>query len=1198
MPNILFQDGFESGDFSNWDINETHDGNLEVRTIGGAHSGSNQAYFWYVDLGQDSSPPNAPPGAWIMKSFDPPYASNIIDAQFWMNIQSDVLADASSSFLYTKYDDILSNLAIDSSNNIHYFYIAALVTPFNTLDPQALGSLPGHADATYQVACELRLDRFHSLHMLVYTKSGSVRILTGPKLESGIYYQIDMIQDLSGEFPLFSLGINNKIVLQFKDTTIHTNQYTVVGLGSLFWLSNAANKIYFQDFPPTCGIYYDDVNIQDGYLVDISDDVVRMYGSSVVGGMKLADSDALAAQLTALGSTTYIPVAPIVTPAHINLFNTLTAQIPTTQPKFLYIGYEEGALSYLGSSTVYCCFYLRSVEIMPYTTRVIQYVYLFFCLDVEKILYGTNEDFLLSSLDNPDNPGWAIEQPFFQEGYAYPGMVSTHKNGDTLRATVHGSALYIGAWSIMDSSASLSIYVDGAYYGDYNMNDGLTFQLFSTMARGLVTGEDVGPGNADYFNNIFTPIRPFSDPLAAHVKSQPYFMDTAPLLIRIGELEDKEHELLIVNNNITNASHSTVWIHFIADNTMFLPQEIFGINTIRANNPDYMNTNSFQGIQRAIQSAAIIPSLDGAKLNLIDPSYDYQGTFFDYTNSSNFDDSNFNTGVNLFLDAGGNVPSIDGTVTLASRIFYQVQEAVHIGAMGGRSYIQPISMTIGIASIIDISPNISLEPVTYVSNLEVDTLGGTGTIAHISVFNSTTVPPIGSYATTIVPVPIRSFNRTIVSMEQFQPLSRPVTIFGYLTDPEQNPVVGATIKAIPNTNSENLALIAKQYVSIDSVSLSTVTNSTGRWSLRLIAPQDVSDPADISSTFNYTLVLDALGIEPVYIETTAFAWGAQAIEVSTILNTSQNVLTVPMSGFIVDVSGKPKAHSVVSFILDDKAQYVNNTNIDILPKMTYTITDSEGFYTLRVVPSALLTPSGRYYIVQEGDSRNIKNVQAPLSGGLVNLNQVAVVRTGTNYIRQSSIGPDIQENFVYKKPEVTDDRTVTLDNVRSVLTKIYGVHDWNTLHTLSTQQTLRLGVTSYQGGGDVGFGAVEASSINALHMGDVANDIIPIIQVNAGTGALITTGSTAGNNSHGKITWQGGTSAWCPGTQVRVNFATPYVTDALTMQFGFANANFFYAQQILGLYIVLDRYGFDIRFSIADINSANIYSMYYQVSGI
>lgn len=151
----------------------------------------------------------------------------------------------------------------------------------------------------------------------------------------------------------------------------------------------------------------------------------------------------------------------------------------------------------------------------------------------------------------------------------------------------------------------------------------------------------------------------------------------------------------------------------------------------------------------------------------------------------------------------------------------------------------------------------------------------------------------------------------------------------------------------------------------------------GEWRLYAVGLGDIL-PA---SGPYYTLTQNG---QVVYI--TTFAYSATPLLATTLYgsNPATATPTSAFTGYVFGTDGNPRVNVTVTATLNTPGiSTVSGSTINPTPPVA-AVTDINGAYTLNLVPTDRLTPSGHYYTVVEGPGGVSKTITAPNGGGVVN----------------------------------------------------------------------------------------------------------------------------------------------------------------------------------------------------------------------
>lgn len=418
-------------------------------------------------------------------------------------------------------------------------------------------------------------------------------------------------------------------------------------------------------------------------------------------------------------------------------------------------------------------------------------------------------------------------------------------------------------------------------------------------------------------------------------------------------------------------------------------------------------------------------------------------------------------------------------------------------------------------------------------------------------------------------------------------------LYGYVYNGALVPQEGVTIRAVPSILGPNIVTALNATLSSDA--LLTTTDSTGLWNLTVLAPQAVVAGSLVSTTFlSYTIIIDALGLEPMFIPLDSFSSSLYPVSIATLVNTSLTLPTVPMIGYLADATGTPIVGAFVTATLSDNSYYVPDADITVSSEQTITAyTDANGFYSIPLIPSSKLLPYGRYYTIIEGNYSVIKYIMVPDSGGFIWNSVIAVTTNATTSIPSTSVSADFREGSSFTVPLISDSIIVNLNNIRYVLDLLSGT-SWDSLITSPITPLLLSSGSS----GPLSVPSLQGKCIIANKIGSELNNINSAISEKAGVGARVNY-TTNGNKLHGIISFTTGYSDWCSGDQIDIYFDQP-VTDITQATIQLTLASTTTAAQINnvgGVYVIFSLARFSINFTRPDTTSTT-YTFFYQIDGI
>lgn len=318
---------------------------------------------------------------------------------------------------------------------------------------------------------------------------------------------------------------------------------------------------------------------------------------------------------------------------------------------------------------------------------------------------------------------------------------------------------------------------------------------------------------------------------------------------------------------------------------------------------------------------------------------------------------------------------------------------------------------------------------------------------------------------------------------------------------------------------------------IPDESTTVFSDSVGNFTLSLLAPGDLSEP-------NIYYIIDING---QIITSTSFNYFSTAQDISTITRVFPNPITASMYGQI-KTSGYAGIKNAPVSIRIDKACVDLISGVEILPTQVFTTrADQNGIYFVNLIPTNNLVPFGRYYIVQENNSLNYKDVIVPELGGLIDNNIITDEVVGINKYPITSINADISEpsQHITTPTTVYDDLT----NIRAELQYMLN-QSWNSLqYTFPTLAMI---------GTNNGYFCINGQLIinNILSLDSIVSPITTItsttspldpiyikVRPECGLASHLLTDSFA-TTLYGSISWESGTQTTISGSQVDVYFIT------------------------------------------------------------
>lgn len=280
------------------------------------------------------------------------------------------------------------------------------------------------------------------------------------------------------------------------------------------------------------------------------------------------------------------------------------------------------------------------------------------------------------------------------------------------------------------------------------------------------------------------------------------------------------------------------------------------------------------------------------------------------------------------------------------------------------------------------------------------------------------------------------------------PTARLVEITGTLVDATGTALPDQEIDAALDIPSTSSISYDPAFLSVMPLLISTITASDGTWSMELIAPEDLSVP-EIGYIFT------GLGFTA---STGSFAWQSSPLPLTDILdNPAPNPeILATIYGFITDPSGLPKEGVAVSIGVTQEA--TSNTTDAIVDASTIitTSSDQNGYWTVDLIPTTLLTPSTTLYSVIEGMGTP-KLIAFTTSGG--NVNTLVVNNPTGNLIplTSTSVSADlVEDDSGYITPDNTSTLLTNMNNIRSILAKHsggrwYDIYTWVTMSPSSAE---------------------------------------------------------------------------------------------------------------------------------------------------
>lgn len=204
---------------------------------------------------------------------------------------------------------------------------------------------------------------------------------------------------------------------------------------------------------------------------------------------------------------------------------------------------------------------------------------------------------------------------------------------------------------------------------------------------------------------------------------------------------------------------------------------------------------------------------------------------------------------------------------------------------------------------------------------------------------------------------------------------------------------GSTLYLLGTIADNTTTTFTDNYATSAIINNPTILNEGG-WHLFVIAPGDLS-----TANLYYKINLNG-----VSIITTSFDYSSSPVLLDTLYASSppSSTTVAAMTGYVLTASGVPAPGITVTAYLSTSAIYTGTGETISSGVAIQTTTDNNGFYSLNLIPSSLLTPTTSYYTITEGNSGSAKTIQVPVDGGAVNSNIVTPSPPSGGYVNYAS----------------------------------------------------------------------------------------------------------------------------------------------------------------------------------------------------